>query len=163
MAGKMMRRNTVSGLAPSEAPASSTSGSSSISTGCTARTTNGSVTNSSASATPIWVKATLMPTGLPLPYRASSVSPATMVGRANGRSIRALTAPLPRKSSRTSTQAIRTPATALIAATTSETTSVSLSAETAWGLVIASQKPEMPSSKPLAATAASGISTTRLR
>ena len=42
--GKMIRRKTVKPPAPSEAAASSISRSSSISTGCTARTTNGSVT-----------------------------------------------------------------------------------------------------------------------
>ena len=45
----MTRRNVVQLLAPSDAAASSTSRSSSISTGWTERTTNGSVTNSSAS------------------------------------------------------------------------------------------------------------------
>ncbi len=45
------RRKIVKPRAPSEAAASSTSWSSSISTGCTERTTNGSVTNSSASST----------------------------------------------------------------------------------------------------------------
>ncbi len=47
----MIRRKIVKLPAPSEAAASSMSRSSSISTGCTARTTNGSVTNSSASST----------------------------------------------------------------------------------------------------------------
>ena len=48
MFGRTTRRNTVSSPAPSERAASSISVSSSISTGCTVRTTNGSVTNSSA-------------------------------------------------------------------------------------------------------------------
>ena len=51
----MIRRKVVKLLAPSDAAASSISRSSSISTGCTARTTNGSVTNSSASTTAICV------------------------------------------------------------------------------------------------------------
>ena len=59
-----MRRNTVNWLAPSDSAACSISRSSSISTGCTARTTNGRVTNSSASTTDAWVKAMLTPTGL---------------------------------------------------------------------------------------------------
>ena len=79
--GRMIRRKTVTGPAPSEAAASSISRSSSSSTGCTERTTNGSVTNSSASRTPARVKATSMPTGPFGPYRASSVSPATIVGQ----------------------------------------------------------------------------------
>ena len=48
----MIRRNVVNRLAPSDAAACSISRSSSSSTGCTVRTTNGSVTNSSATATP---------------------------------------------------------------------------------------------------------------
>ena len=63
-----------------------------------------------------------MPTGESLPYSASSVRPATIVGSANGRSTSALTTALPGKWSRTSTQAISVPVTALIAATTSEMT-----------------------------------------
>ena len=47
----MIRRKIVQRRAPSDAAASSISRSSSISTGCTVRTTNGSVTNSSASTT----------------------------------------------------------------------------------------------------------------
>ena len=47
-AGRMIRRNVVQPLAPSEAAASSASRSTSISTGWTERTTNGSVTNASA-------------------------------------------------------------------------------------------------------------------
>ena len=53
--GRMIRRTIVSGFAPSEAAASSISVSSSIRVGCTARMTNGSVTNSSARTTPIMV------------------------------------------------------------------------------------------------------------
>ena len=60
----MMRRKTVKRLAPSDSAACSISRSSSSSTGCTARTTNGSVTNSSATTTETFVKAMLMPTGL---------------------------------------------------------------------------------------------------
>jgi len=48
--GRTTRRSTVSGLAPSDSAASSIETSSSCSTGCTERTTKGSVTNSSARA-----------------------------------------------------------------------------------------------------------------
>ena len=58
------RAKMVHGRAPSEAAASSMSRSSSSSTGCTARITNGSVTNSNASSTDSRVSATLIPTGL---------------------------------------------------------------------------------------------------
>ena len=55
-----------------------------------------------------------MPAGPPLPYSASSTTPATIVGSANGRSISAFTTPLPGNSSRTSTHAISVPNNALI-------------------------------------------------
>ena len=51
-AGRMTAEKIVQLLAPSEAAASSVSRSSSSSTGCTERTTNGNVTNSSAMPTP---------------------------------------------------------------------------------------------------------------
>ena len=51
----MMRRKVVNGLAPRDAAASSASMSTSISTGWTARTTNGRVTNRSAMMTAIFV------------------------------------------------------------------------------------------------------------
>ena len=47
--GSTIRRKVVNRLAPSDAAASSTSGSSSASTGWTVRTTKGSVTNRNAS------------------------------------------------------------------------------------------------------------------
>ena len=63
MLGKTTRRNVVSCDAPSECAACSTSGSSSSSTGCTVRTTNGSVTNIRQSTIAVCVKATLMSIG----------------------------------------------------------------------------------------------------
>ena len=65
--GRITRQKITNGRAPSDAAASSISRSSSISTGCTERITNGSVTNSSASSTAVWVSATLTPIGLPGP------------------------------------------------------------------------------------------------
>ena len=159
----MMRRNTVSLLAPSDSAACSISVSSSSSTGWTARTTNGSVTNSSASTTAAWVKATSTGAGPSGPQRASSVRPATIVGSANGRSISELTIPLPRNSSRTSTHAISVPVTALITTTISDAISVSRSAATAWSLVTAVQNASNPPSIDATTTAASGISATMLR
>jgi len=61
--GRITRRKIVKLLAPSEAAASSASGSSSISTGCTVRTTKGSVTKRSATAMPIRVLAIEKPNG----------------------------------------------------------------------------------------------------
>src|SRR3954468_2270508 len=97
------------------------------------------------------------------PYRASRVSPATIVGSANGRSMIAFTAPLPRKSSRTSTQAIRVPISALTNVTTRASASVSLIADIASRSLTASQKPAIPPSIDFAATAASGSSTMKLK
>src|SRR4051794_16445088 len=88
--------------------------------------------------------------------------PATIVGSANGRSITALMTALPRKRSRTSTQATSVPATALIAATRIDTISVSFSAATACGAVTASQKAPSPPPSERATTAASGIRTITL-
>src|SRR5919199_4814102 len=158
-----MRRKTVSRPAPSEAAASSISTSSSSSVGCTVRTTKGSVTKSSASTTAPRVKATLTPTGLRGPYKATSVSPATIVGSANGRSISAFTSPCPTKRSRTSTHASTVPMTALIAATTTAAMSVSFSAATASGAETAAQKPCRPSRVERQTSAASGRRTTKPR
>ncbi len=63
MFGKITRRNVVSDEAPSEAAASSISRSSSTRTGCTVRTTNGSVTNISAATIAVRVNAMSIPTG----------------------------------------------------------------------------------------------------
>ena len=161
--GKTIRRKIANEPAPSEAAASSISVSSSSSTGCTARTTKGRVTNSSARSRPVRVKATLTPNGPPGPYSASSVSPATIVGSANGRSINASTTPLPRKRSRTSVQAIAVPATAFSTAQTAATPRVSLSAATASGRVACSQNAESPPERELQTKAARGSKTTRLR
>ena len=62
--GRMTRRNVVAREAPREAAASSTSVSISSSTGCTVRTTNGTVTNASARNTALRVLFTSTPIGL---------------------------------------------------------------------------------------------------
>src|SRR5215218_8834131 len=105
----------------------------------------------------------LTPTGLLLPYRASRVMPATMVGRAKGRSIRALTTRLPGNWSRTSTQAMTVPMTTLPAATTRATAKVRRSAARAWGWVAAAQNAPQPSRPERHTTAVSGSTTIRLR
>src|SRR5437764_11319723 len=74
-----------------------------------------------------------------------------------------LTTPIPRNRSRTRTQAISVPATALIATTISEMTTVSSSADWASGPDTARQNPSSPPSIERAATAASGSSTLTLR
>src|SRR4029450_2330072 len=105
----------------------------------------------------------LMPTGLLLPYRASRVMPATIVGRAKGRSMRALTTRLPGNWSRTSTQAMTGPMTTLPAAPSRDTVRVRRSAARAWGWVAASQKAAQPSWPDRQTTAVSGRTTIRLR
>src|SRR5437588_4712652 len=104
-----------------------------------------------------------MPTGLRGPYSATSVSPATIVGSANGRSINAFTTPRPTKRSRTSTHASTVPITALIAATTTAATSVSFSAATASGAETACQKPWRHSRLERQTSAASERRTTKPR
>jgi hypothetical protein len=89
--------------------------------------------------------------------------PATIVGRANGRSIRAPTTALPGNWSRTSTQAIVVPTTALTATTTSATVKVRRRAASACGVVAECQKAAQPSLPERQTTAASGSITTRLR
>jgi hypothetical protein len=105
----------------------------------------------------------LIPTGLLEPYRASRVIPATIVGRANGRSIRALTTRLPGNWSRTSTQAMTVPMPALPAATSRATRKVKRRAARAWGWVAAAQKAAQPSRLERHTTAVGGRTTTRLR
>ncbi len=62
--GKTMRRKMATRPAPNDAAASSCSRSSSSSTGWTVRTTNGSVTKSSATRMPVRLYASSIPTGL---------------------------------------------------------------------------------------------------
>src|SRR3954465_9948891 len=88
--------------------------------------------------------------------------PATIVGSANGRSMIALSARLPRNSSRTRTHAMSVPKTALITVTSSDAVSVSFSALTDWRLETVPQKCPTPPSVDFATTAARGRSTIRL-
>ena len=110
----MMRRKIVKPPAPSEAAASSISRSISISSGCTARTTKGRVTNISATTTAVRVSEMSIPTGLFLPQSSIRIRLATIVGSAKGRSMTALTTALPGNSSRTRSQARIVPKKALI-------------------------------------------------
>src|SRR5688572_713598 len=75
----------------------------------------------------------------------------------------ALTTLLPRKSSRTSTQAMRVPVTPFTSTTSREATNVSLSAATAAGEVTSSQNAESPPSNDDAITAAIGMRTMSVR
>ena len=74
----------------------------------------------------------------------------------------ASTARLPGNASRTSTQAMSVPITALITPTASALSTVSRIAATAAGLLTASQNPDQPPPNPFTTTAASGNSTSRL-
>ncbi len=127
------------------------------------RTTNGRVTNSSASSTAVLVYATLTPIGPFGPYSASRVRPATIVGSANGRSMTMLRSVLPGNESRTSTHAITVPTTAFTPTTASDSSSVILSAATACGSVIASQNALQPPWVERHVSAASGRRTIRVR
>src|SRR2546421_7979578 len=104
-----------------------------------------------------------MPRGPRGPYSASRVSPATIVGSANGRSMIALTSALPRKSSRTRTHAVIVPSTALIKATMKAAPNVSFSAATVSGLDTICQKPCAPLFFDSQSSAASGRTTTTIR
>ena len=131
--GNTILRSTAGDDAPSEAAASSMSRSSSSSTGWTERTTNGNVMKSSAKTMPACEYATLTLKGLRGPYSARSVKPATIVGRAKGRSMSALMTGLPGKSSRTRTQAMSVPIRALMTTTRSDRVKVRRSAGAAPG------------------------------
>ena len=82
-----------------------------------------------------------------------------MVGSAKGRSMRALSSALPRKSSRTSTKAMASPATELTTATMAEMASVNSSAATASGCVTAAQNSDQPPLNALVTSAATGSRT----
>ena len=104
-----------------------------------------------------------MPKGLCGPYSARSVRPATIVGSAKGRSMRALMKGLPAKSSRTSTQAMAVPMRALMTVTMPETVKVSCSAASACGDVMAAQNSSRPSDTERHRMAEMGMRTSRLR
>ena len=98
----MTRQKVIGELAPSVDAASSSAGSSSMSTGSTARTGNGSVTNARASTIAGAANAILIPappSAAPIavcgPSSATSAIPATSVGIASGRSTSADSAPRP--------------------------------------------------------------------
>src|SRR5439155_10554504 len=150
------------GPAPSDAAASSTSVSRDSNTGSTVRTTNGRVTNSSATSRAGRFAYQLIPIGLSAPYRLSNTSPATIVGNANGMSINTSSTRLLGNWSRTNTQATTVPITALMAPTANELKTVSRIADSDWWSVTAFQKPDQPPPVPLTTTAASGSRTSRL-
>src|SRR5579864_6067190 len=89
--------------------------------------------------------------------------PATMVGSANGKSMRALSADWPGKLSLTSVQAIKVPKTTLISATRTEQTRLNSSAASAPGTVTVCQKPAGPKAVARVTIAANGSKTITLR
>src|SRR5690242_12775659 len=86
-----------------------------------------------------------------------------MVGSANGRSMTALTSALPRKSSRTSTQAVIVPSTPLIRTTAKAAPKVSFRAPTASGFEIDCQNACAPSRFDSQTSAAIGRTTITIR
>ncbi|SKV22707.1 Uncharacterised protein [Mycobacteroides abscessus subsp. abscessus] len=97
--------------------------------------------------------------GLLGPYRASSTMLATIVGRANGRSINVSTIRLPGKLSRTSTQATNSPNRPLRTATAIEISSVTLNEASAELDVTALTNAPHPPSADCHTMAANGSST----
>ena len=114
----MTRRNVVNRLAPSDAAASSTSRSSSSSTGCTVRTTNGSVTNRNARNTAERVLATSTPERAVVAVEGEQHQAGDDRGQRERDVDQDLEHRLPQNRSRTSTQAISVPITTLTAVTT---------------------------------------------
>src|SRR5690606_17858692 len=159
-------RNVLTGPAPSTIAASSSAGSSSASTGSTARTTNGRVTNSSASTIPGRAKTTSnpqassrVPTNEVGPYKVASITPATSVGTASGRSISADTRALPGNRWRTKIHAVAVPNSVLIPPTSSALQSVSQSAARATGDIARAQNVARPSASPNCTRPTSGTAT----
>ena len=162
--GSTIRRKTVAvARRRATAPPPPSRGRARCSTGCTERTTNGSVTNSSASSTASCVNATLMPIGLLRPVEREQ----RQAGDDRRQRERQVDE---RVDERLAAEVVAhehpgdaaCPMTALIAAATSETSSVNRSAATAWRGDTASQNVPRPPSSDRATTAASGSSTMRL-
>ena len=169
-AGSMTLRNVVHRRAPSTRAASSSAGSSSSSTGCTLRTTNGSVTNSSARRMPSWAKTMWIPwrsknppSGEFGPYSATSITPATRVGTAKGRSTTVARSSRPGNLIRTRTYASSVPSTALITAVTAATIRVSRMASHAPNVESASLRSVSPWANPEWMTAETGRTITKPR
>src|SRR5690606_24111363 len=132
IAGKNTVRNVRKGPAAKVIAASSSAGSISVSTGSTARTTNGNVTNSSPRTMPVGAKmiskspaASLLPMSEVGPYKVANMTPATRVGTARGKSTKAESNARPGILYLTSTQAVAVPKTVLISATTNDVHAVS--------------------------------------
>jgi hypothetical protein len=170
IAGNTIRRKVVHAPAPSVAAASSSAGSNSWRTGCTLRTTSGSVTTQSASRIPTGVKTTCSPiasSALPIaplgPYRVAIISPVTSVGIASGTSTSDERMFRPGKRKRTRTHARATPITPFRVAASAEVIRVSHIACHALGIAIAWRNEPRPSPKPRVTTAPTGITTNALR
>jgi len=152
--------------APRVSAARSTSRSRSPSTGCSVRTTNGRLTNASATTMPSGVYATRIPSGSsscpiqPLgAYRAVRAMPATAVGSANGRSMMASNSRRPGKRWRVKAQAMMNPNTALIAAASSAAPKLRRSEASTRGVVTTCQNLAGPSSAERRKAADRGSST----
>ena len=166
-AGRITRTNVCHSEAPSVAAACSTSRSSSSSTGCSVRITNGSPMKMSATTTPNGLNATWIPSGCNTRpsqpfgvYSAVSAMPATAVGSANGRSTMASMSRLPGNRYRTKTQATRRPNRALTHAASNAAPKLRRKDATTRGAVTTVQKWPKPRSRLRMKVADSGISTT---
>ena len=134
-AGSTIRRNVVAFEAPSEEAASSTSGSSSSSTGCTERTANGSVTNSSATAMIVRVSERCDPDRAVGPVQAQQRQAGDDRRQRKRQVDDRVDSRLPGNWSRTRTQATSVPITEPTAATIADSSSVCSIAFSASGFV----------------------------
>src|SRR5690349_3688701 len=141
MDGRVMRQNVCHQLDPSVAAASSWSVPISCNTGSTSRITNGTVTKMLANTMPVKPKTILRPRSRSTnpnnpadPHSRISATPTTTGDTANGRSMTACNALLPRNLLRASTSAVGTPNSTLSGTTIATTSSDSCSAEMAAGV-----------------------------
>ncbi len=89
--GSTIRRSTVTGRRPARRRLPPSSGRARSAPAAPSGRRTAASRTAAPAPTDARVNATSMPIGLPLPYSASSTTPATIVGSANGRSISALT------------------------------------------------------------------------
>src|SRR6476660_5700783 len=151
MDGSVMRQNVCHHWAPSVEDASSWSVPSSCSTGSTSRMTNGTVTKMLASTMPGKPKMILNPRLFSTnpnspadPHSRINATPTTTGDTANGRSITACRALLPRNLLRANTNAVGTPKRTLSGTTIATTSNDNWSAETAAGVMIDSKNAPTP-------------------
>src|SRR5690606_6096957 len=166
MLGRVTRKNMVQAPAPSERATTSSSLPCCCMSGTSSRTTNGKVMNRVASTMPgranriRMSQARSRSANQPCePNSSTRHRPATTGETAKGRSTSASSTRLPRNSKRVSDQAANTPNTALTGITIAAVSRVSLSAESASGVVSAPHQVAKPLPKADSSTISSGSTT----